>query len=229
MRFLRGLIKNNDREWFEQRRGTYERALKVPLLALIEEINAELAGFAPEYVRPAHKIAMRIYRDIRFSPDKRPYKRHMSAWWSRQGMAKSSGAGVYLQMGPLGSFLAAGVYAPEREAMLTLRRWFAENHERYRRALVPLLRAKGALPAMAILESAVLTRNPKGFAPDHPAGDLLRQRNWGVSVALSEEQVLGEDLGEVITAHLRRMMPLLEMLNAPLLEATPSVAERPMF
>ena len=74
-RFLRGLIRNNDRAWFEDRRPTYERYIKEPLLALVNEINADLADMAPEFVRPAHKVAMRIFRDTRFSPDKRPYLR----------------------------------------------------------------------------------------------------------------------------------------------------------
>ena len=67
----------------------YERAARQPLHALIEEINQELATFAPEFVRPPHKVAMRIFRDIRFSPDKRPYKQHLSAWWARRGMEKN--------------------------------------------------------------------------------------------------------------------------------------------
>ena len=107
MRFLRGLAKNNDRNWFEERRSIYERALKAPLLELVHEINAGMDEFAPEFIRPPHKIAMRIFRDTRFSPDKRPYKHNVSAWWAQRGLEKSSGAGFYLQVGPSGSFLAA--------------------------------------------------------------------------------------------------------------------------
>ena len=98
MRFLRSLIRNNDRGWFEERREVYERAVKVPMLGLIDEIGLSMDEFAPDHVRPAHKIAKRIYRDTRFSPDKRPYKRHISAWWPRRGLEKTSGAGFYLQI-----------------------------------------------------------------------------------------------------------------------------------
>src|SRR3978361_1336900 len=85
LKFLRGLAKHNDREWFEPRRALYERALKQPMLALIDEINHAMGEFAPEHVRPPHKIMMRIYRDIRFAKDKRPYK--------RPGQAGGAGAG----------------------------------------------------------------------------------------------------------------------------------------
>lgn len=217
MRFLRGLIKNNDRTWFEERRSTYERALKQPMQGLIEQINLGLDEIAPEHVRPAHKIAKRIYRDTRFSPDKRPYKRHLEAWWARRGLEKRSGAGFFLRVGPLGSFVAAGVYDPEREDLLALRRWLAEHHERYRGVLKALLRAKGKSPAMDPLTPAPLTRNPKGFAPDHPASDLLRARNWGVMLPIAPEAILSEALPELVLAHFRRAAELVNVLNEPLL------------
>ena len=100
MTFLRGLARHNEREWFEARREVYERALRAPMLALVEEINASIAGFAPEHVRPAQKTVMRIYRDIRFSKNKQPYKTHLAAWWARRGMEKTSGGGYYLQISP---------------------------------------------------------------------------------------------------------------------------------
>lgn len=118
------------------------------MLGLIDSINLELADFAPEYIRPAHKIAMRIYRDIRFSPDKRPYKYNLAAWWSRQGFEKHDRAGFDVQVGPTGSFAIAGVYAPQREDLRALRRWLAEHHESYQDALAPLLRGGKKFPAL---------------------------------------------------------------------------------
>ena len=93
LKFLRGLKRNNDRVWFEARRGVFEKELKEPMLKLIGEVNEAMAEFAPMHVRPPQKIMMRIYRDIRFSKDKRPYKNHVSAWWVRDGLQKTSGAG----------------------------------------------------------------------------------------------------------------------------------------
>jgi uncharacterized protein (TIGR02453 family) len=109
LKFLRGLKKNNDREWFGERKDVYERLLKAPMLALIDEVNHAMLEFAPEHVRPAQKIMMRIYRDIRFSKDKRPYKNHVSAWWVRDGLQKTSGGGFYLQVSSTEVLIAAGV------------------------------------------------------------------------------------------------------------------------
>ncbi len=229
LRFLRGLIENNDRTWFEERRPIYERALRAPLLALVETVNASLEEFAPEHVRPAHKIAMRIFRDTRFSPDKRPYKHHLSAWWARRGLEKRGGAGFYVQIGPKESFVAAGVYAPERDDLLALRRWLAENHPRYRGVLAPLLKPRGKTPAMDVIAPNALTRNPKSFAPDHPASDLLRARNWGVTAPLAADAVLSPDLAKTIVHQLRRAATLVDVLNEPLLAAATTEPSRALF
>src|ERR1700684_3121329 len=110
--FLRSLARHNDRAWFTPRKATLERYLPLPMLALIEEINHAFAGFAPEHIRPPHKAIFRIYRDTRFSHDKRPYKNHVAAWWSHQGLEKTSGAGYYFQVSPKGVVIAAGAYMP---------------------------------------------------------------------------------------------------------------------
>src|SRR5438552_18593907 len=93
LKFLRGLKRNNDRVWFEARKGVFEKELKEPMLKLIGEVNEAMAEFGPMHVRQPQKIVMRIYRDIRFSKDKRPYKIDVTAWWVRAGLQKSSGAG----------------------------------------------------------------------------------------------------------------------------------------
>ena len=220
LRFLRGLKKNNDRAWFEERRPVYERALRGPLLALVEEINAGLDDVAPDHIRPPQKIAMRIFRDTRFSPDKRPYKTHLAAWWAPRSLAKDAGAGFYLDISPEGSFVGAGLYQPEREALLRLRRWLAEHHERYRGMLAAVLDGGPApasmQPSMKALDPAALTRNPKGFPPEHPAGDLLRARNWGVTAPIKPEAVLAPTLGTEVLARFRQAAPLVHLLNEAL-------------
>lgn len=225
-RFLRGLTKNNERGWFEERRPVYERAVKAPLLALVTEVNEALAEFAPEYVRAPHKIAMRIFRDTRFSPDKRPYKTQVAAWWAREGLQKSAAAGYFMQVGPQGGMLAAGIYAPEREELLRVRRWMAQHHARYRELRDPLLHAGDEGPAMEVLAPNALTRNPKGFAADDPAAELLRARNWGVSLPLAAEEALQASFGERVAAQFRRTHALVEALNEPFLEAKPTASFR---
>jgi uncharacterized protein (TIGR02453 family) len=219
IRFLRGLIRNNDREWFEARRETYERAVRSPMLGLIEQINADMAEFAPEHVRPAHKIMMRIYRDTRFSKDKRPYKRHVSAWWVRRGLNKTSGAGFYLQVNPQEVEIAAGVFMPEREQLLAIRQWMAAHHVTYRKTLDRVLKPRATQIAFAEVEAEALKRMPRGFAADHPAGELLRARNWGVHLSLPVEAALEPSLHAQVVGRFRHAAPLVEQLNNAILEA----------
>jgi uncharacterized protein (TIGR02453 family) len=215
LKFLRGLARNNNREWFEARREVYERAAKAPMLALIEEINGAMQGFAPAHVRPPHKIMMRIYRDIRFSSDKRPYKQHLAGWWSRRGMEKTSGGGYYLQIGPRGVMVAAGVYMPEREQLLALRRWMSAHHEEYRASVAKLLRAKAA--GFTGIDADSLTRMPKGFAADDPADELVRAKNWGVHAALPAEAALVASFVKELVRRMKLAAPLVDMLNGAIL------------
>ena len=223
MTFLRGLARNNQREWFEARRSLYEEAIKAPLLAVVEEINAAMREFAPEHVRPAHKIAMRIYRDTRFSKDKRPYKTHLAAWWSRATMEKTSGGGFYLQISPQQVMVAAGVYMPDREQLLRLRRWMSAHHALYRRTREPLLKASGGFQPV---DPAALTRMPKGFARDDPGGELIRAGNWGVQALLPAELALSPRLVQQVVRRLRRAAPLVEMLNGAILQDSAEPGKR---
>jgi uncharacterized protein (TIGR02453 family) len=226
MTFLRGLARHNDRNWFNDRKPIYERELKAPMLALIDEITRSMADYAPEHMRPAHKSMMRIYRDIRFSPDKRPYKTHLSAWWTRRGMEKTSGGGFYLHIGPKDCFLAAGVYMPERDQLLALRRWMAEHHRDYSRQLDKLLKPRSSrAPAMLPIDPEALTRMPKGFPAGHPADELLRARNWGLRCALPTSLALQPKLAHEIVARFRLMAPIVDTLNSAILSAEKSSSE----
>jgi uncharacterized protein (TIGR02453 family) len=222
MKFLRGLARNNDRDWFEARRDVYVRALKAPMLALVDEISTAMEGFAPEYVRPPHKITMRIYRDIRFSKNKLPYKTHLAAWWARRGMEKTSGGGFYLQISPQEVMVAAGVYMPEREQLLTIRRWMSGHHEAYRASVKKLMKARGAGFAGAggfqAIDAQALTRMPRGFAADDPADELVRAKNWGVRALLPAELALEPELAREIVRRFRIAAPLVDTLNGAILK-----------
>jgi uncharacterized protein (TIGR02453 family) len=212
LKFLRSLKRHNDREWFARNKPVYERELKAPLLALVEEVNAGLQRFAPDHVRPAQKIAMRIYRDIRFSNDKSPYKTHVSAWWARHGLEKTSGGGFYFQLDANEITIAAGVYMPEREQLLAIRAYLAEHYAAYRK----IVAGKKLTALMTAFEGLSMTRGPKGYPADHPAMDLLMQRQWGVRASLPAAEALQPRLAKQIVERFRLAAPLVAFLNEPL-------------
>ena len=221
LKFLRGLKRNNDREWFGARKDVYERELKEPMLTLIGEVNEAMVEFAPMHVRPPQKIMMRIYRDIRFSKNKQPYKTHVSAWWVRDGLEKTSGGGFYFHVSPEEVFVAAGVYMPEREQLLAIRRYLAEHHQQFR----ALMKAKKLRALMTEFDGASLTRAPKGFPEDHPAIDLIKNRQWGVSARLPGETATKTTLVKEVVERFKAAAPVIAMLNEPLV----GKPKRPLF
>jgi len=202
----------------------YERELKAPMLALIEEINGAMVDFAPHHVRPAQKIMMRIYRDIRFSPDKRPYKSHVAAWWAREGLEKTSGGGYYLHVAPEEVVIAAGVWMPEREQLRAIREYLLVHHAHVR-ALMNDRKLKGV---MEVWLCNPLTRAPKGFPVEHPAMDLLVCRQFGVEGKLPSTAALKKNFSAEVVKRFRLAAPLIDALNTPLVTALQR-KRRPLF
>ena len=222
LKFLRSLKRNNDRAWFDPRKPIYERALKAPMLAVIDEINHALLDFAPEYVRPPQKAMMRIYRDIRFSSNKLPYKTNVAAWWARAGLEKTSGGGFYFEINPKSVVIAAGVYMPEREQLLAIRRYLSAAGGNHHGEMRKLLADKKLTSMMRAFDGLKLTRAPKGFDPEDAAIDLLLCRQWGISATLPAEESLKPGFGKLIADRFKRATPLINLLNTPLLgDASP--------
>jgi uncharacterized protein (TIGR02453 family) len=224
MKFLRGLEKNNDREWFNERKAVYEAELKQPMLAIVRKITDAMMEFAPNHVRPAEKSLFRIYRDTRFAHDKRPYKTHVAAWWSHQGMEKTSGAGYYFQVSPKGVVIAAGAYMPEKDQLAAIRHWMLEHHERFRKVLQTAALRK----VFVEFEGEALTRPPKGFPCDHPAMDLVRMKQWGLSATLPAETALEKNFAQTVIRHFKLLAPVVDALNEPIAEA-PEAKKKVLF
>ena len=214
IKFLRDLAKHNDREWFEPRKPIYEKELKAPMLALVGEITEAMHDFAPDFIRPPQKSVMRIYRDVRFSKDKKPYKTNVAAWWARHGLEKTSGGGFYFQVSATEVHIAAGCYMPEKEQLLAIRRMLLERHEEYR----AIVGSKKLLAVMEPFDGMKMTRGPKGFPPEHPALDLIMQRQWGVSSRVPVEVALKPGLLQEIVKRFKLAAPLVSLLNEPLVE-----------
>src|SRR6266481_4392674 len=167
--FLRALRRNNRREWFQPRKEKYEASIKSPMLELIEALNHEFARFAPDYITPPEKAVYRIYRDTRFSPDKTPYKTHIAGIFPRHNAVKRGGAVFYFHFTATDLLAFAGVYAPDRDEL-----------KAYRNLLQELTGG---------LQGEQLSRMPKGFPLDHPAEELLRQKQWYVECSLDVKLV----------------------------------------
>jgi uncharacterized protein (TIGR02453 family) len=215
--FLRALARNNKREWFEANRERYETEVKRPLQVLVEEIDARLGEIAPEMIGNPKRSIFRIYRDVRFSKDKSPYKTNAAAWFYHRDAghavgtaAVHGGAGFYFQIAPKECIVAGGIWMPPTAALKTLREEIAENPD----ALRSILRKPAFKRAFGGLsEEAVLKRTPRGFDPEHPASDLLRYKSFTVSRGLSEADMVSAKLPDIVAKQYATMLPFVRWLN----------------
>jgi uncharacterized protein (TIGR02453 family) len=215
IKFLAGLKRHNDRTWFADRKDIYESQVKTPWLTLIDEINEAMHDFAPDYVKPAPKAMFRIYRDTRFSNNKLPYKTHVGAWWSPASLAKTSGAGFYAHVSADEVVVAVGVFMPQPEQMLAIRRHLVEQHAE----MHALLKNKKLRTLLPDAETNPLKRLPKGFVSG-PADDLVVDRKWGVSATLPADLATTAKLVPELVKRFRAAAPLVALLNAPLLRSS---------
>ena len=212
LKFLRNLARHNDRAWFQPRKEEFDALLREPMLAIVRKVTEAMLDFAPNHVRPAEKSLFRIYRDTRFSNDKRPYKTHVAAWWSHQGLQKTSGAGYYFHVSPKEVIVAAGAYMPEKEQLAAIRHWLLDHHAEFRK----LIQNKRVRSTFEEFEGNALTRPPKGFPAEHPGMDLIRCRQWGLAATLAPAAALKPDFAAVLVRYFKLAAPVVDALNTPI-------------
>lgn len=210
--FLRGIEKNNNREWFEKNKPVYEASVKGAMAALVEAMNQELLKYAPEYITDPKQAIFRIYRDVRFAKDKKPYKTNIAALWFRQNLGKNETAFFYLHLDAQELFFGAGVYMPGAETLKTLRNHVADHHEQLR----AILADRKFRQAFKGLDGEPAKRTPKGFLPGHPAEDLLRHKMYIVSANLDPALAYTPKLVSELSKLFKTATPLVEYLNGAL-------------
>jgi len=220
LRFLRGLARNNDRAWFEAHRLDFEALIRDPMRELVEEMDVRLARLAPEIVGDPRRSIFRIHRDVRFSPDKSPYKTHAACWFFHRDASHrvgqeshGGGAGFYFQIAPGNALSGGGIWMPPREALARIRDAIAGRPAAFARTAT---RPAAARRFGGLDEEGALKRVPRGYQSDHPAASWLRFRSFTLGRALSDSQVLGARLPALLESDFALMLPLVRWLNAAL-------------
>lgn len=211
VKFLRALKRNNRRDWFQPRKEKYESVIKAPMLEFVACLNEEFARFAPAYVTPPEKAVYRIYRDTRFSPDKTPYKTHIAAIFPRNSAVKREGAVFYLHFTEKDLLAFGGVWGPDRDELMAYRTLLRDNHEEFE----AILKDQSLRKLVGGLQGEQLSRMPKGFPVDHPAGRLLRQKQWYLESTLSIGLLTTPRVVPELAKRFAVMAPMVEFLNRP--------------
>jgi uncharacterized protein (TIGR02453 family) len=218
--FLRQLKRNNKRDWFLAHKETYDSEVLGPLKLLVEEVDVRFGDFAPEFVGDPKRSIFRIYRDVRFSKDKSPYKTHAASWFKHQNSghgvgseSHGSGAGFYFHLEPGASFLAGGIWMPPRPTLNQLRDSIAAKPAEFEKTITtPAFKRR----FRKLSEEAMLTRMPRGFAPGHAAEKWLRYQSFTAGAELSEADVLSRRLVDRIEKDYKVLLPFVRWLNQSL-------------
>jgi uncharacterized protein (TIGR02453 family) len=205
IQFLADLADNNERSWFQPRKGEYERLLKIPLEELCVALDQRFRERGLPLSADPARSPFRIYRDVRFSKDKSPYKTHVSASFpSLDGHAE---AGAYFHMSPGEIYAGGGMWHPDRERLAA---W---------RALVDSGVGLEALddPAFVATFGSVggdaLSRVPAGFAKDHPRAELLRLKDVTFGRRLSDADATSAGLPDILADTYASAVPVFHLLG----------------
>src|SRR5215467_11652695 len=182
--FLAQLRRNNRRAWFLKRKPEFEEFARQPSLRFITDLRLQLRDISPWLVanpKPVGGSLFRIYRDVRFSKDKSPYKTHIGMHFPHASSSEAvHGPGLYLHLEPKACFLAGGVWQPDPRSLARIRDAIAWKADEWRAA-------KRGLE----LGGETLSRAPRGYPADHPLIEDLKRKDFVASIELSEKQVCG--------------------------------------
>jgi len=209
---LKKLDRNNDREWFNEHKAEFTgakeniTALTGYLISQISKFDTEISGTLPE------DCVFRIYRDIRFSKNKNPYKNNLGAYIAPGGR-KSMSPGYYYHIQPGQCFIAAGLHMPESSELLKVRNAIADKSDEF----LKMLRAKGFKDRFGELHGEKLKTMPKGFAADHPMIEYLKMKSMTVHREYKTDKVvLSKEYPKLLVADAKAMYPLVTFLRKAL-------------
>ena len=210
--FLKDLHKNNNREWFNENKDRY-RAAHTNVADFVEVLIEEIGKFDEEILKiDAKKTLFRIYRDVRFSKDKSPYKTNFGAGL---GMGKSNRiSGYYLHIEPGKSFLAGGVYQPEPSVLKEIRKEISMNAKEFQEILEQD-DFRNNFRGLSVEQK--LQRVPAGFEKDDPMAEFLKLKNFIVVHPVSNEALMKKDAAKNFAQIFKSIKPLNDFLSAPFL------------
>jgi uncharacterized protein (TIGR02453 family) len=211
LQYLSELMQNNNRDWFLDNKKRFDDA-RQEFESFIDALILEIAKFDPAIAHHRAKDCIfRIYRDVRFSKDKSPYKTHFGAHVTAAAKRSEihSRAGYYIHIEPGVSMLAGGAYLPQGPWLKAIRQEIAFNGEEFRK----VLNAKDFVKHFGQMEGEKLKKAPKEYDADHPEIELLKHKSFLASNKCPDGQVTSEDFLSYSTEVFRALFPFDQFLN----------------
>ncbi|MDM9631773.1 DUF2461 domain-containing protein [Robiginitalea aurantiaca] len=200
--FLKGLGKNNNREWFEANRKAYEAARS----SMLQFSEAQKMALQSHDEIEKMKL-FRIHRDLRFSKDKTPYKPHFAVSFSRSGAERRGG--YYLRIRPGASFIACGFWDPNKEDLLRIRKELELDAEPFKRVIDnPEFQS-----VWGDLQGDAVKTAPKGFEREHPNIELIRKKQFIFTRNFTDKEVKASVFPEIISSSYREIRPFFDLMS----------------
>jgi uncharacterized protein (TIGR02453 family) len=216
--FLRALKRNNDREWFRARKEQYHEHVHRPMIEVVERLAVDFHTVAPELIATPKHSLFRIYRDTRFSSNKKPLKTHAAAVFRSKNLPKPQGAGLYFEIAHGWVWIGGGMWRPEPPELVRLREHIAETWPE----IHDITRAKPFRTRFEELSGETMTRVPRGYRSDHPAAAFLKHRQFYGGAEFPASLAYSREFYPTLLATFKALMPLVRFLNEPLLAADSS-------
>ena len=204
-RFFEQLGKNNNREWFEQHKPEFKA-----LEAKVKQFGEALKDQLNQHDSIDRFKLFRVYRDVRFSKDKTPYKTHFGMAWHRT--KPEYRGGYYLHLKPNDIFLACGFWDPNPADLKRIRQEIDMDADEYR----DIINEPNFKRIWGELQGDAVKTAPKGYAKDHPNIDLLRHKQHIFMVRYTEKDVAAEDFLDRLDAALQAVRPFVDYMSAVL-------------
>lgn len=201
--FLKQLKKNNRRPWFLKNKERYEQSVKEPCIRFISDFAVPLHDISPHLVADPKNSMFRIYRDIRFSHDKKPYKTHVGLHFGLRGRDGKTVhvPGYYLHLEPGDCGIYAGIWHPDTPSLHKIRTAIVSNPNQWKKA------TRGW-----DMYGESLSRPPHGFPKDHPLVEDLKRKDFMISTPLEDDDICSPKFKSNFNRNCRKMAPLVEFL-----------------
>ncbi len=211
LNFLKALKKNNNKPWFETNRKNYEAA-KADFAAFVQAVITQFSKKNPEFSSMLAKNCMfRINRDVRFSKDKSPYKTNMGAYFNPGGK-KSILAGYYFHGEPGQAFVGGGLWMPMPPELSKIRQEIDYNYADFKKILAHK-KFKSLYGDLSRSAEYTLTRLPKGYEADNPAGEYLKLKSYVALTNLKDTDLTSKDLVKKTVAAFEALQPMIQFIN----------------
>jgi len=209
--FFKDLSKQNERAWFEENKQRYKDSVVAPLSDFIAAMAPCVAKISKHFTvdpRPNGGSMFRIYRDVRFSKDKRPYKESAGVHFRHALGRDAHVPGFYMHFAPDEVFFGGGIWMPESDALNKIRRTIADKPKAWKK----IVDDKAFAKTFGTVRGDALVRPPKGFDPEHPAIEDIKRKSFFAMKESAPKAALSGSFADEVEGAFRTAKPLMKFL-----------------